>query len=196
LDAKTLDAYERDAVGYADDWHTQPTDSELREAVLSHFRGGPTADIGCGAGRDTAWLAEAGFEAVGYDASPALLAEARRRHPGVAFVQAALPDLAGVADGSFQNILCETVIMHLPPEELAPSLRRITEVLAPGGTLYLTWRVSDGAGRRDEHGRLYAGFEAAAVRDALGPHEVLVDQEVTSESSGKTIHRLVVRTAA
>ena len=195
MDAKTLDAYERDAAGYAEDWHTQPTDSELREAVRSHFHVGPTADIGCGAGRDTSWLAEAGFAAVGYDASPALLTEARRRHPGVPFEQAALPELAGVAEGSFQNVLCETVIMHLPPEELAPSLRRLTAILVPGGTLYLTWRVSPGAGLRDEHGRLYAGFDAKTVRDSLGPHSVLVDQEVTSESSGRTIHRLIVRTA-
>jgi SAM-dependent methyltransferase len=195
MDAKTLDAYERDAADYADDWHAQPTDSALREAVLSHFRSGPTADIGCGAGRDTAWLADAGFAAVGYDASPTLLAEARRRHPGIPFEHATLPDLAGVVDGSFQNVLCETVIMHLPPEELAPSLRRIAAVLVPGGTLYLTWRVSQGTGRRDEHGRLYAGFDAKAVRDALGPHDLLVDEEVTSESSGKTIHRLIVRIA-
>jgi hypothetical protein len=40
---------------------------------------------------------------------------------------------------------------------------------------------------------LYAGFDAKEVRDPLGPHTVLVDQEVTSESSGKTIHRLIVR---
>lgn len=195
MDARTLDAYERDAVDYADDWHTQPTDSELRAAVSRHFRIGPTADIGCGAGRDTAWLTEAGYPAVGYDASPALLAEARRRHPGVAFEQAALPALAGVADESFQNVLCETVIMHLPPEELTPSLQRIAAILAPGGTLYLTWRVSPGSGLRDQHGRLYAGVDPQTVRDALGPHTALVDQEVTSESSGRTIHRLVVRIA-
>jgi len=83
--------------------------------------------------------------------------------------------------------------MHLPPEERAPAPRRVTAILAPGGTLYLTWRVSHGTGRRDEHGRLYAGFDAKEVRDPLGPHTVLVDQEVTSESSGKTIHRLIVR---
>ena len=194
MDAQTLGAYERDAAAYADEWHAQPTDGELREAVCAHFRPGPTADIGCGAGRDTAWLVEAGFEAVGYDASPALLAEARRRHPGIPFEQASLPDLVGVGDGAFQNVLCETVVMHLPPDELVASVQRIAAVLVPGGTLYLTWRVTQGAPRRDEHGRLYAGFDAQVIRDALGRCTVLVDEEVTSESSGRTIHRLIART--
>ncbi|QMU77591.1 class I SAM-dependent methyltransferase [Streptacidiphilus sp. PB12-B1b] len=195
MDPRTLDAYERDAADYADDWHAQPVDGELREAVRRHFRSGPTADIGCGAGRDTAWLTGAGFAATGYDASPALLAEARRRHPGIPFEHAVLPQLAGLVDGSFQNVLCETVIMHLPPEELAPALRRLTSVLVPGGTLYLTWRVSPGDGGRDGHGRLYTGVDAGTVRAGLGPHSVLADEEVTSASSGRTIHRLIVRTA-
>ncbi|CAG4890996.1 class I SAM-dependent methyltransferase [Paraburkholderia saeva] len=42
---------------------------------------GQTADIGCGNGRDVAWMAANGYRVTGFDASPGLLAEARRLHP-------------------------------------------------------------------------------------------------------------------
>ena len=87
------------------------------------FKSGPTADIGCGRGRDTAWLNENGFPAVGYDASEGLLAEARRLHLGVHFRMASLPALEGIGDESFANVLCETVIMHLEHGMIVPAVR-------------------------------------------------------------------------
>jgi 2-polyprenyl-3-methyl-5-hydroxy-6-metoxy-1,4-benzoquinol methylase len=164
--------------------------------VRDYFRPGSTADIGCGSGRDVAFLAANGFDAEGYDASESLLAEARRRYPVLSFKTAALPDLEGVPDAAFDNVLCETVIMHLPREQIAPSVRRLLALLKPGGTLYLSWRVTAGADQRDPHGRLYAAFDADLVRSALGGAKILLDDEPVSASSGKTIHRIVARAAA
>ena len=58
---------------------------DLRAAVRAYFKPGPSVDVGCGSGRDTAWLAGEGFDVFGVDAAPGLLAEARRRHPEVTF---------------------------------------------------------------------------------------------------------------
>ena len=70
------------------------------------------------------------------------LAQARRLHPGVEFRRASLPELDGVADASFVNVLCETeVIMHLEPVVIPAAVRRFITILKPGGTLYLTWRL-------------------------------------------------------
>ncbi|WP_163497461.1 class I SAM-dependent methyltransferase, partial [Escherichia coli] len=80
-------------------------------------------------------------------------------YPGLSFAQALLPELAGIADASFDNVLCETVIMHLEPEAIAPAVARLAAILKPGGTLYLTWRTTEGQGQRDAHGRLYAAFD-------------------------------------
>jgi SAM-dependent methyltransferase len=140
-----------------------------------------------------AWLNANGFPCVGYDASEGLLAEARQRYPALTFVASSLPELVGIADGSLQNVLCETVIMHLPRAAVAPSLRRVLAILKPGGILYLTWRVTKGSDQRDSHGRLYSAFEAAVVRDALSETERMLDEETLSASSGKAIHRIVVR---
>ncbi|MBN9491256.1 MAG: class I SAM-dependent methyltransferase [Alphaproteobacteria bacterium] len=195
MDRTTLGAYDRDAAAFADDWEAQPTPVDMHDVVRRFFRPGPTADIGCGAGRDTAWLDVNGYSACGYDASQGLLQEARRRHPHLRFLPAVLPRLEGIADESFVNVLCETVIMHLEPGDVTPAVARLLEILAPGGTLYLSWRVTQGKDRRDEHGRLYAAFDPVLVQAALGATEILLDEERGSLSSGKVIRRVAARKA-
>jgi SAM-dependent methyltransferase len=194
MDRKTLAAYDSGAAAFAKDWHEQPAPVDLQDIVTRFFiNGGTTADIGCGSGREVAWLDANGFPAQGFDASEGLLAEARSRYPGLRFAQAELPELRGIAANSFDNVLCETVIMHLDRALIAPSVRRMLDLTKPGGIFYLSWRVTDGADLRDAHGRLYAAFDAALVRDELAAATLLLDEEVVSASSGKKIHRLVVR---
>ena len=195
MDRATLGAYDRDAAAFADDWEAQPMPVDMYDVVRRFFRPGPTADIGCGAGRDTAWLDANGYSACGYDASQGLLQEARRRHPNLRFLPAVLPRLEGIADESFINVLCETVIMHLEPDDVIPAVTRLLEILAPGGTLYLSWRITQGKDRRDEHGRLYAAFDPMLVQASLGSAEILLDEERGSLSSGKLIRRIAARKA-
>ena len=193
MDQTTLKAYEAGAEEFAKDWHEQPPPSDLHALVRRFFCPGLTADIGCGSGREVAWLCANGYPAKGYDPSEGLLAQARARYPSFEFASAALPELTGIAGNSFDNVLCETVIMHLPAERIAPSVARLLSILKPEGILYLSWRVTQGAHLRDAHGRLYAAFDKRVVLEALPNAAVLLDEEVMSASSGKTIHRIVAR---
>jgi len=59
--------------------------------------------------------------------------------------------------------------MHLPSGEIAAAVRRLAGLLRPGGTLYLTWRVTSDADRRDPSGRLYSSFGP----DLVPPFETL-----------------------
>jgi SAM-dependent methyltransferase len=223
MDRQTLAAYDTGAAGFAQDWHDQPPPDDLYALIRRFFRaGGRTADIGCGSGREVAFLVANGFDAIGYDASDPLLEQARTRYPKLQFRPALLPELTGLPDGSFDNVLCETVIMHLPRQQIARAVHRLLQVLKPGGILYLRWRVTDGADRRDPVGRLSTAFDGDLVRTALGgaPRAgepparalseaapdpgvaiaplggaaVLLDDEPVSLSSGKKIHRIVART--
>jgi SAM-dependent methyltransferase len=197
MDRATLAAYDSDAAAFAKDWHEQPPPIDLQEIVARFFvRGGATADIGCGSGREVAWLNANGFPAIGFDASQGLLAEARSRYPDLTFAHAELPGLQGIAASIYDNVLCETVIMHLDRPLIAPSVRRMLELVTPGGIFYLSWRVTDGADARDGHGRLYAAFDAVLVRAELADATPLLDEEVLSASSGKKTHRLVMRKQA
>lgn len=193
MDELTVAAYDQTPEHYAADWHAQPPPVDLHELVLSYFRPGPTADIGCGSGRDTAWLAEQGFEAVGFDISSGLLNEARNRYPDIGFFESALPELQGMEVESFENVLCETVIMHIPVVDIPRSVRRLCKILRPGGTIYLSWRVTESTDQRTEDGRLYSAFTSEVVLGSLEAMTVLHDSESTSSSSGRTVHRLVAR---
>jgi SAM-dependent methyltransferase len=161
--------------------------------VTRFFQPGCTADIGCGSGREVGWLCLNGFPAVGFDPSRCLLDEARARYPGLTFASAALPDLAGVPAGHWDNVLCETVIMHLARNQIGPAVGRLMTILRPAGTLYLSWRVTHGSDQRDTHGRLYTAFDKDLVIAALGDAPILLDEAMVSASSGKAVHRIVAR---
>jgi SAM-dependent methyltransferase len=194
MDRLTLAAYDNDAAAFARDWHEQPAPVDL-QAIVSRFfiKGGISADIGCGSGREVAWLNANGFPAVGFDASEGLLAEARSRYPDLNFAGAELPALRGIAANTYDNVLCETVIMHLDHAQIAPSVRRMFDIVKPCGIFYLSWRVTEDADQRDTHNRLYAAFDVSVVRAELAAATPLLDEEVVSASSGKKIHRVVVR---
>jgi SAM-dependent methyltransferase len=194
VDRQTLAAYDKDAAAFAKDWHEQPPPVDLHEIVQGFFiANGATADIGCGSGREVAWLNANGFPAEGFDASDRLLAEARTRYPQFEFAHAELPGLRGIAANSYDNVLCETVIMHLERALVPPSVRRMLEIVKPGGVFYLSWRVTEGENLRDEQDRLYAAFDTSLVLSELTAATILLDEERVSASSGKRIHRVVVR---
>jgi SAM-dependent methyltransferase len=192
VDSATLAAYDTEAAAFAKDWHEQPPPSDLHAIVERFFKPGRTADIGCGSGREVAWLAANGFPTIGYDPSEGLLAEARRRYPRLEFRSAALPGLSGVPTDTFENVLCETVLMHLDRTAVTLSVRQLMAILKPGGTLYMSWRVSQ-SDQRDQHGRLYAAFDNGMVESVLAAETILLEEEAVSASSGKIIHRIVAR---
>jgi SAM-dependent methyltransferase len=109
----------------------------LRAAGLR--RGMRVADLGCGPGLMTAWLAgRVGPEGhvVGIDASPAQLAQARERsradRANLRFVEASATN-PGLPPASFDLVYCRFLLMHLPEPERA--LRAMAALLRPDGIL-------------------------------------------------------------
>jgi 2-polyprenyl-3-methyl-5-hydroxy-6-metoxy-1,4-benzoquinol methylase len=131
MDEKTLAAYDTAAAAFADDWNAQSAPGDMYRLLRQYFKLGRTADIGCGAGRDVAWLAANGFDTHGYDASEGLLREARIRYPALCFDVASLPELANIGPETFENVLCETVVMHLSLHAIGPATRRLLDILKP-----------------------------------------------------------------
>jgi SAM-dependent methyltransferase len=87
-------------------------------------------DVGCGIGTLAAAAAARGATVTGVDLAEGMLAEARRRHPGLEFVHGdaeALP----FADGAFDVALGAFVVNHLPrPERAAAELSRVARRVA------------------------------------------------------------------
>lgn len=99
-------------------------------------RGGTCLEIGCGAGRITAALAEAFDRVIAVDVSQDMIDRAREVVPGSAeFHQvdgAELPVASGTVDGVFSV----HVMQHLEDREaLVAYLREIRRVLRPGGSM-------------------------------------------------------------
>jgi 2-polyprenyl-3-methyl-5-hydroxy-6-metoxy-1,4-benzoquinol methylase len=195
-DLQTEAAYEANAVRYNEDWRNQPPPDDMYALLVRHFvPGGRTIDVGCGNGRDAAWLAQQGFDVVGYDSSSALVELARQSFPSVTFHVGHLPGLEGVT-AQFDNVVCETVLMHLPANEVPQAATRLWALVRPGGVLYVSWRVTEGDDLRHADGRLYSAFSPDVVRAALHGGVALHEEDVTSASSGKRVCRLVVRCPA
>ena len=194
MDASTLHAYESNAASYCDDWLNQPAPADIHALWRRFFApGGASADIGCGSGRDVDWLNRNGYPCVGFEPAAGLRNEARRRFPAWRYEAAALPELDRLPAQSFANVVCETVLMHLPLADIRPAVRALARLLGAGGTLYLSWRVTDGSDLRDAAGRLYCAFPLDAVRDELAGLGVRYDANELSESSLRRVHRLIVR---
>ncbi|WP_345816487.1 class I SAM-dependent methyltransferase [Paraburkholderia sp. PREW-6R] len=197
MDVQTLEAYNQRARSYARDWIEQDAPDDMYRLLRQYFQPGPTADVGCGAGRDTAWLAANGFVATGFDASEGLIEEARATYPNLTFRRADLPGLDGVERGAYQNVLCETVVMHLEPASIKEAINSLVGLVCAGGTLYISWRVTEGKTIRDDAGRLYSSFDRElVVVPLLEKCDLLFEEDVTSASSRKRVERLVARKRA
>ena len=92
-------------------------------------------------------------------------------------------------------MLCETVLMHLSRDAIPVAVEALLRIIAPGGTLYLSWRVVE-TDQRDERGRLYTAFDVSTIVDALSRATVLHSAEAISASSRKRIHTVVARSVA
>jgi ubiquinone/menaquinone biosynthesis C-methylase UbiE len=106
---------------------------------------GPSAhvlDLGCGAGRDMAWLESHGATVVGTDLSAGMLAQARLQAHG-SLVQADMCRLP-FQTGCFQGVWCCAALLHLPKADAPRALAEIRRVLGSGGALFLA--VQEGMG--------------------------------------------------
>ncbi|MBP1466873.1 class I SAM-dependent methyltransferase [Candidatus Chloroploca sp. M-50] len=130
-----------------------------RQVLAAFVPGQSTVDVGCGSGRDTAWLVEQGFPTVGYDGSIGMVAAARAAYPELDLRHDTLPHLATIPDESYTNVLCSAVLMHLPSEALAPAVAGLARIMRPGGRLVLTYRASETPTPREPDGRLYTPID-------------------------------------
>jgi SAM-dependent methyltransferase len=92
-------------------------------------------DVATGPGWVAAQAAERGASVVGIDIAEAMIAQARRAHPGLAFRRADAHELP-FADASFDAVVGNLVVMHLARPERA--MAEFARVLRPGGGLVLT----------------------------------------------------------
>ena len=126
-------------------------------ATLLH-PGERVLDVGCGTGRDVAWLRERGFDARGVDAATGMIAQGRARYGlGADHIWVDQLPAVGSAQGPYTAVTCIHVLHHLDEHDLLDALYRLRSLAAPAGFVVIKVPVahpdSDGTTHRD--GRPY-----------------------------------------
>jgi SAM-dependent methyltransferase len=104
--------------------------------------GGPVADLGCGPGRVTTYLAGLGLDAFGVDLSPSMVEVARTTYPELRFEVGTMMALE-LEDGFLAGALAWYSAVHAPPVDLPRIFAECARVLAPGGYFLHAFKVGN-----------------------------------------------------
>ena len=164
-------------------------------ALLDDLPPGRVLDAACGTGRHAAYLAAAGRDVIGVDASEAMLTRARVKLPRADLRRGELTALP-LEDGGVAGAVCGLALSHLP--DLGPALSELARVLRPGGRLVISnphplavgllgWRAvfTDGTGERStirEYAHLHSDY-MTALTDAGLVARRLIEPRLTREQA-------------
>lgn len=94
-------------------------------------------DLGCGGGQDAHFLHAQGFRVIGIDLTTAFLRAVQKTAPSVPLVRADMRELPFQGE-MFEGVWTAACLMHLPKPEAVRVLRKLHEVVRPGGSLAAT----------------------------------------------------------
>lgn len=168
----------------------KPLDRAPLECVAGLAGSGVLADVGCGPGHVTRFLADRHANVIGVDLSPGMIAVARERAPALTFHVASMLDLPAT-NGEWSGIVALYSIIHLSAFERGAACREFARVLAPGGWLLVAFHVdaSDYATGEARHITEWFGQRVDLATYFLEPDDVVAD----IESSGLEIVSTVIR---
>ncbi|MEU0200266.1 MULTISPECIES: methyltransferase domain-containing protein [unclassified Streptomyces] len=151
---ETRTFYDTVAEDYAEHFRDVGVGTALDRGLLAGFAelvgaGGEVADLGCGPGRVTAYLAARGLSVFGLDLSESMLAIARRENPGLRFVRGSMLEL-DLPDGSLDGVVSWYSTIHTPLDRLPDVFAEFGRVLRPGGHLLVAFQAGDEPRRYEE----------------------------------------------
>ncbi len=166
FDPQTLAFYESQANAYLG--HRPDDVSEELPPFLNLLpRGASSLELGCGGGRDAAFMLAHGFTVDATDGVPAMAVEAQR-HPGRPVRVMRFDELA--AEDNYDAVISLASLLHVPLDQLPAIVARIWRALKPGGRQLATFKTGAVASR-DAHGRYYnylSRANAEAIYGAAG----------------------------
>jgi ubiquinone/menaquinone biosynthesis C-methylase UbiE len=146
---------DRYALEIGDELMHKPLDRALLRALVEVTgTSGRYADIGCGPGHVSRFLAGLGASVTGIDLSPAMIARARADVPDVTFETGDMTALE-CPDGSFDAIVAFYSLIHLDDDSIGTACREFARVLRPGGRALVAFHE----GEETEHVSEWWGHE-------------------------------------
>jgi len=136
--------YDAIARAYHDQLGNELVGKPLDRAILAAFTElageGTIADVGCGPGHVTRFLAEQNARVIGIDISPGMIAVARDHAPALPFAVASLLQLPA-ADGAWSGIIALYSIIHLTAGDREHACREFARAVRPGGWLLAAFHI-------------------------------------------------------
>jgi SAM-dependent methyltransferase len=129
-------------------------------------------DVGCGNGKDTAYLMANGVTAVGIDYSSRMLQEAKRHVQNGVFHLMDMRNLE-FPNNTFDGVWANGCIYHVPKLELGQVLKEVIRVLTPRGIFSFNAKAGTGEGLEDNPKsfaggpRFYAYYTISEIKERL-----------------------------
>lgn len=108
---------------------------DLAEIFREHVRGANALDFGCGTGRSTRFLRQLGFDAVGVDIAPEMVAKAKELDGGADYRIISNGDFGQFAPANFDLILSAFTFDNIPGPQKEPLFRELARLLRAEGKL-------------------------------------------------------------
>ncbi|MCA9383763.1 methyltransferase domain-containing protein [Candidatus Dojkabacteria bacterium] len=139
----TISAYNQYADQYSKKYKTLRYTKKYLDYFIDNASGTTLLDIGCGHGRDSFYLSDAGFDVTGIDGSSEMISIAKQQISSCKFECCLFKDI-GYEENSFDNIWASASLLHLTKIEFKAILSKIRKILKPGGLFYLSMQEGEG----------------------------------------------------
>lgn len=140
-----INDYNNIAKQYADEFYYDTSDDKYIDKFLQKLNGKRVLDVGCGLGEDCKRIEENGFDATGIDLSENMLKIEKNKYPNGKFE---IMDMTNITypENSFDEIISNCSLIHIPTELLPQTLETFKRVLKPNGKLLLI--LQEGRGEK------------------------------------------------
>jgi ubiquinone/menaquinone biosynthesis C-methylase UbiE len=168
----------------------KPLDRAVLQAFTELAGAGTIADVGCGPGHVTRFLARRHAQVIGVDISPGMIGVAREHAPALAFAVGSMLQLPA-ADGALAGAAALYSIIHLTAGDRPRAWREFARVVRPGGWLLAAFHVDSPDFAAGEVNHLTTWFGQAVELDGyfLEPASVVRDVE----AAGFTVCATLIR---
>ena len=131
----TLSYYSKNSLIVAERYESADV-PQLHDFLSSSLKpGGRLLELGCGSGRDAAFMVSQGFRVLATDGSASMVQQAKIYHPELAghVVHLELPDGLSNELGVFDGIYAIAVLMHLSIQEIERTILAVNSLLTAKG---------------------------------------------------------------
>lgn len=171
----TVKAYDRSVEKYFEKTRNGRLDEQMKRFADLLPENGEVLDLACGPGRDAKLFCDMGFQVLGIDGSPNMVAKAREIAPLAEFEVLDFKDVD--FRERFDGIWFNAGLLCVPKVEARDVLERVHRALKKGGVLHLSVKEGDGEGwrldARYQIEKYYAYYQRDEILGMLSGFEVL-----------------------